>query len=73
MAKLFQNLVVLMEPSEDAHDISLNSGNMFLNRFCIDEDAEYELSGVRYLGKSSDEIIFGDDSEHEKISKAKGY
>ena len=53
MSKLMQNLVVLMEPSEDAWNTSLKGGNMILNRFCIDEDAAFELSGVNHLGKSS--------------------
>ena len=46
-----QNLVVLMKPSEEAYDHSLKVGNMILNRFCIDEDAAFELSGVHYLKK----------------------
>ena len=41
-----------MEPSSDAWNISLKGGNMFLNRFCIDEDAAFELSGVYFLTKS---------------------
>ena len=49
MSKIMQNLVVLMEPSKDAHNNSLEGGNMVLNRFCIDEDAAFELSGVNYL------------------------
>ena len=48
-----QNLVLLMEPSKDAYRISPQGGNMFLNRHCIDEDAAFELSGVRYLKKLS--------------------
>ena len=46
-----QNLVVLMEPPQDylKYNISSKGGNMCLNRFCIDEDAAYELSGVYYL------------------------
>ena len=40
-----------MEPSKDADDVSLKAGNMILNRFCIDEDAAFELSGVNYLKK----------------------
>ena len=51
MSKIMQNLVVLMEPSEDAYDHSLKAGNMIFNRFCIDEDAAVELSGVNYLEK----------------------
>ena len=53
MSKTMQNLVVLMKSSEDAHNISLKGGNMILNRFCIDEDAAFELSGVNYLKKST--------------------
>ena len=51
MSKIMQNLVVLMEPSEDADETPLKAGNMILNRFCIDEDAAFELSGVNYLKK----------------------
>ena len=49
MSKIMQNLVVLMEPSESAFQIDLKAGNMCLNRFCIDEDATVEISGVHYL------------------------
>ena len=53
MSKIMQNLVVLMEPSENAWRTSLRGGNMILNRFCIDEDAAFELAGVNSLKKSS--------------------
>ena len=53
MSKIMQNLVVLMAPSKDAHDHSLKAGNMILNRFCIDEEAAFECSGVNYLKKPS--------------------
>ena len=49
MSKIRQNLVFLMQPFEDAWHISLKAGIMCLNRFCIDEDAAFELSGVYYL------------------------
>ena len=48
-----QNLVFLTEPSKDAEDINLEVGNMFLNRFSIDEDAAFEVSDVHYLKKTS--------------------
>ena len=51
-SKTMQNLVVLMEPSEYACDTSLKPGNMILNRFCIDEDAAFELSEVNYLKRN---------------------
>ena len=44
-----QNLVVFMEKSIYANETPLKSGNMILNRFCIDEDAAFELSGVYNL------------------------
>ena len=47
-----QNLVVLMDPSKYAFDNSLKAGNMIFNRFCIDEEAAFELSGVNYRQKS---------------------
>ena len=53
MPKMMQNLVFLMEPPRKEYDISLKAGNMCLNRFCIDEDASFELSGVYDLKKPS--------------------
>ena len=52
MSKKMQNLVVFMEPAELAWKTPLKAGNMILNRFCIDEDAAFELSGVNYLKKT---------------------
>jgi len=57
MSKIAQNLVVLLDPSDDTSNISLKAGNMILNRFCIDEDAAFELSGVNYLKKSSSKMV----------------
>ena len=70
-----QNLVLLIEPSEEAYKIDLNAGNMGLNRFCIDEDAAFESSGVHYLKKSSWDIIheIGKANELKGKSKCKGY
>ena len=53
-----QNLVFLMEPNDDACDISWKGAHMMLNRFCIDEDAAVELSGVYSLKPSSADISF---------------
>ena len=44
-----QNLVVFIDASEGAWDSSSEVGNLILNRFCIDEDAAFDLSGVNYL------------------------
>ena len=70
MPKIMQNLVVLMEPSEDAWQTPLKGGNMILNRFGIDEDAAFELSGVDYLTKLS--WMSGKSRELEVERKVKG-
>ena len=75
MSKVMQNLVVLMEPSKDAWQTPLKTGNMILNRFCIDEDAAFELSGVNYLKKSSGDILDGENLKFKdkRIAKGKEY
>ena len=40
---------MLQEPLNDTFDISLQDGNMLSNRFCIDEEAGFEFSGVHHL------------------------
>ena len=67
MPKTMQKLVVMMEPTEDAYDTPLRGGNMILNRFCIDEDAGFELFGVNELRKSSWELRHG--NSHGNSSK----
>ena len=57
MPKIKQNLVLLVEPPEGEYDISLKAGNMYLNRFCIDEDASFELSGVYNLKKRPNRVV----------------
>ena len=47
-----QNIVLLMDPTSDAFIESLRAGNMYLNRFCIDEDAAFESTGVYYSLKN---------------------
>ena len=72
MSKIMQNLVVLMEPSKVAWNSSLKGGNMILNRFCIDEDAAFELSGVYYLEPSSMEMMKRKSLEFEEKRRVKG-
>ena len=62
-----QNLVILMEPSELAYRTPLKSGNMILNRFCIDEDAAFELSGVNYLKQVWSKGPFGKGKEYSSL------
>ena len=73
MSKIMQNLVVLMEPSEYENDVSLKTGNMIFNRFCIDEDAAFELSGVNYLKKSSKKMEDGEIIRVKRKLKGKDF
>ena len=41
-----QSVVFMMERPEVTWDISLKAGNMTLNKFCIHEDAAFELSEI---------------------------
>ena len=53
-----QNVVVFMEPSGDAYNICTKGANMCLNRFCIGEDAAFELSGVYNFVKCSEKVTY---------------
>ena len=72
MSKIMQDLVVLMEPTKYTSETPLKAGNMILNRFCIDEDAAFEFSGVNYLKKSSEEMSFGRSKKFKVQRKQKG-
>ena len=73
MSKIMQNLVVFPWPSGITWDTSLRAGNMILNRFCIDEDAAFELSGVNYLMQSSFKIVYEHLFKPEGQRKGKEY
>ena len=46
MVNVTQDVVFLMESPRYPYDISTQGVNMALNRFCIDEEMAYEVSGV---------------------------
>ena len=48
-----KNLILLMNPPVSAWDASVKGGKMIINRFCIDENAGFELSGVTCLKKNA--------------------
>ena len=48
-----QNIVVFIEPNEDAFITSEKIANIYMNRFMIDEDAGNELLGIKTMGKSA--------------------
>ena len=62
-----QNLVVFFEPSNKPCDISWKAGNMCLNRFCIDEDAACELSGINYFQTAVSPVPIDDSSFRPEV------
>ena len=48
-----QSVVIFIEPSENSFLTPLKIGNLFLNRFGIDEDAGFEILGIHFLHRTS--------------------
>ena len=69
MPKISQNIVILMEDHSNPSIISMKAGNMCLNRFCIDENAAFALSGVYFLKKWSLGLQNRKEFELERIVK----
>ena len=67
MPKVLQNVVLLLDPMKEAWDVSYKAGMMYFNRFCIDEDAAFESTGVYHL-----KLITSDDLEDRLALKEKG-
>ena len=53
MQKIRQNIVVFIEPNDDTFLTPEKIAHSFVNRFVINEEAGFELSGIHYLHKSS--------------------
>ena len=49
MSKLNQKIVLFIEPAEEAWSKPSKIGNLFLNRFAIDEDAKNEILKIYQL------------------------
>ena len=76
MAKIAQNLVILMDPTKGVHDVSFKAGNMCFNRFTIDENAAFEFSGVYYLKSAfirNDFMGFKEYIAEHKAERGMGY
>ena len=51
-----QKIVLLIEPSDDACYTPLKIGNLFMNRFAVEEDAASEILKILELEKTSFKI-----------------
>lgn len=74
MSKLSKYLIFIFEESEIKHDVSSNLVRLYMNRFIVDEDAEYEICGIHHIEKTNskvkdiDKIIATKIDKHERIS-----
>lgn len=51
MTKIKQNVILFIEPNDVASNSLLNIGNLYTNRFAIDEDSASEIVKIYYLQK----------------------
>ena len=51
-----QKIVLFIEPCDEAYVTLLKIGNLFMNRFAVDEDAAFEVMKIFELEKTSFEM-----------------
>ena len=51
-----QKIVLFIKPDERAYETPLKIGNLFMNRFAVDEDAAFEILKIFELGKYSNDM-----------------
>ena len=49
MTKIKQNIILFIEPNESPSESTLNIGNLYMNRFAIDEDKASEILKIYQL------------------------
>ena len=64
-----QKIVLFIEPIDELCFTPLKIGNLFMNRFAVDEDAASEILKIFELEKTSDEMSFPGLQPHYKYSR----
>ena len=59
-----QKIVLFIQPSKDAWRTPLEIGNLFMNRFALDEDAAFEILKIFELEKTSEKMSYPYNSEY---------
>ena len=67
MTKLMQKIVIFIEPTYAAYETPTKIGNIFMNRFAIDEDAEIEILKICYLEHNLLELTNSDFTPEEGL------
>ena len=55
-----QKIILFIEPTDEAWITPLKAGHLFMNRFSIGEEANFEIVKILELGKSSWNISYED-------------
>ena len=59
MSKLYQKIVLFIEPAVVAYQKPSKIGNLFMNRFAIDEDAKNEILKIYQLESQYEDLYLG--------------
>ena len=63
MTKQMQKIVLLIEPNEKEFERPTSIGNLYLNRFTIEEEAANEIINIYELPKSTGDLTLGEYEE----------
>ena len=62
-----QKIVLFIEPNHDAWMTPLKIGNLFMNRFAVDEDAASEILKIFELEKTSIKMSYPKDPNYKNF------
>ena len=64
-----QKIVLFIEPQGEKYKTPLKIGNLFMNRFAIDEDGSHETLKIYYLYNTFEDYFFSRLSENEGLDR----
>ena len=78
MSKIMQKIVLFIEPNDDLWITPLKIGNLFMNRFAVEEDAASEVLKIYELEKTSFEMSYDGHPKYknymiERLHKGKDF
>ena len=69
MSKTMHNVILFPEAFQEKFATPLKIGDLFFNRFGVDEDAAFEMLGVYQLEKTSRKMARPKDEEYKNFEK----
>ena len=64
-----QKIVLFFEPNDDEFHTIFKIGNIFMNRFAVDEDAASEIVKIFELDKTSRKMSYPKHSEYKNFEE----